>query len=398
MRRLYNIGRLFTGTKAGVIEKAAIICDDDEHIAWCGRQGEEPIDLLRYVAHEDDCDGGLVTAGLIDAHTHPLYAGNRMAEIAMRSAGASYEEVAKAGGGIVATVKATREASPRALEDATGKRLRRWLEGGATTVEAKTGYLLEREGELEATRILKRLSERKDLPRIEVTFLAAHALPPDRGANLGKYTKQVASWCRDAELAGARFCDVFCDRGYFSVAQSRRILKSAQSAKLIPRLHADELARTGGARLAAELHAASADHLLRANRGDAVALARAGVVATLAPGTALSIGKLPPVKDLVAAGAVIALGTDHNPGTSGITSMSVVVAMAVAVFKLSVQQAVMAATVGGALSLSRLDRGVVAGSMLADLVLWDTDHEGAFAWAYGLKALRVWRGGAQVLS
>jgi len=397
MRRLHNIGRLFTGTDAGVIERAAVICDDDEHIAWCGREGDEPRDLLGYVAHDDDCAGGLMTAGLIDAHTHPVYGGNRMAEIAMRSAGASYEEIAKAGGGIVASVKATRETASAALEHATSTRLSRWLEGGATTVEAKTGYHLEREGELEATRILKRLSDRNDLPRIEVTFLAAHAQPPDRRANLDKYAKQVASWCPDAHAAGARFCDVFCDRGYFSVSQSRRILKAAIEAQLIPRLHADELARTGGSRLASELHAASADHLLCANRGDALALARAGVVATLAPGTALSIGKLPPIKDLMAAGAVIALGTDHNPGTSGITSMSVVVAMAVAVFKLSVEKALLAATVGRAASISRQDRGIVARSMLADLVLWDAEHEGAFAWAYGLRARRVWRGGAQVL-
>jgi imidazolonepropionase len=395
MRRLHNIGRLFTGTAAGVIEHAAVIIDD-ERIAWCGRESDEPFDLLGYVSDDEDCGGALMTAGLIDAHAHPLYAGNRMAEVAMRSAGASYEEVAKAGGGIVATVKATREATPTALEQTTAQRLRRWFEGGATTVEAKTGYHLEREGELEATRILKRLSEREDLPRIEVTFLAAHATPPDRGAKLGSYAKQVAGWCADAQMAGARFCDVFCDRGYFSISQSRRILKAAIKAELIPRVHADELARTGGSRLAASLHAVSADHLLRANRGDAVALARAGVVATLAPGTAMSIGKLPPVKELLAAGAVIALGTDHNPGTSGITSMSLVVAMAVGVFKLSAAQALVAATVGGARSIARSDRGAVAPSMLADLVLWDADHEGAFAWAYGLKPLRVWRGGAQM--
>jgi imidazolonepropionase len=396
MRRLHNIGRLFTGTDAGVIEKAAVIFDDDEHIAWCGREGDEPRDLLGYVAHDDDCGGGLVTAGLIDAHTHPLYAGNRMAEVAMRSAGASYEDVAKAGGGIAATVRATREATPAALEQATAQRLTRWFEGGATTVEAKTGYHLEREGELEATRILKRLSDRKDLPRIEVTFLAAHAKPPDRGAKLGSYAKHVADWCGDARLAGARFCDVFCDRGYFSVSQSRRILKAAVEAQLIPRVHADELARTGGSRLAAAMHAASADHLLRANRGDAVALARAGVVATLAPGTAMSIGKAPPVRELLAAGAVIALGSDHNPGTSGITSMSLVVAMAVGFLKLSVEQALIAATVGGARSIARSDRGAVAPSMLADLVLWDAEHEGAFAWSYGLKPVRVWRGGIQL--
>ncbi len=395
MRRLTNIGRLFTGTPAGVIEKAAVIVDD-ERIAWCGRQGDEPLELLGYVSEDEDCGGGLVTAGLIDAHTHPVYAGDRMAEVAMRTAGASYLDIAKAGGGIVATVNATRAEPLASLESAAAARLRRWFEGGATTVEAKTGYHLERDGELAATRILKRLGERQDLPRIEVTFLAAHAVPPDRGANLGKYAKESATWCEDAREAGARFCDVFCDRGYFSVAQSRHILKAAIKAKLIPRLHADELARTGGSRLAAELHAVSADHLLCANRSDAVAMARAGVVATLAPGTALSIGKLPPVKELAAAGAAIALGTDHNPGTSGITSMSLVVAMAVGIFKMSAEQALLAATVGGALSISRPDRGAVAPSMLADLVLWDANHEGAFAWAYGLKPRRVWRGGVPI--
>ena len=395
MRRLTKIGRLFTGTPAGVIEKASVIVDD-ERIAWCGREGDEPIELLGYVSEDEDCGGGLVTAGLVDAHTHPVYAGDRMAEVAMRTAGASYSEVAKAGGGIRATVKATREAAPDALEKATGQRLARWLEGGATTVEAKTGYHLEHDGELESVRILDRLGRRTDLPRIEVTFLAAHALPPDRGAKLGKYAKEVAGWCHEAHEAGARFCDVFCDQGYFSVDQSRRILKAGLEAKLIPRMHADELARTGGSRLAAEMHAASADHLLCANRGDAVALARAGVVATLAPGTAVSIGKLPPVKELSAAGAVIALGTDHNPGTSGITSMSLVVALAVGVFKMSAEQALIAATVGGALSISRSDRGAVAPTMLADLVLWEAEHEGAFAWAYGLKPRKVWRGGASI--
>lgn len=397
MRRLRNIGRLFTGTPQGVIEDAAVICDGEE-IAWVGKHGDEPRQLMESVVEEDDCSGGLVTAGLIDAHTHPVYAGDRMAEVAMRSAGASYEEVARAGGGIRATVKATREEPVGSLEQATAHRLWAWLAGGATTVEAKTGYHLNREGELDSTRLLARLSRRQDLPRIEVTFLGAHALPPDRWARLGSYAKQVAEWCDDAYAAGARFCDVFCDRGYFTVPQSRAILKAAIKAKLIPRLHADELAHTGGSRLAAELHAVSADHLLRANRGDALALARAGVVATLAPVTALSIGRIPPVKDLTAAGAMIALGTDHNPGTSGLVSMSAVVALAVAVFKLPVDRALLAATLGGAYSLSRSDRGVVAPHKLADLVLWEAEHEGAFAWAYGLKPRIVWRGGTQVFA
>jgi imidazolonepropionase len=389
MRRLRNIGRLFTGTSVGVIEDAAVICDG-EKIAWCGPHGQEPHELMEAVSEDDDCAGGLVTAGLIDAHTHPVYAGDRMPEVAMRTAGATYEQVAKAGGGIRATVSATRAEPMSELEQATARRLWAWLEGGTTTVEAKTGYHLNREGELETTRMLARLGERKDLPRIEPTFLAAHALPPDRWARHGAYAGEVATWCADAHLAGARFCDVFCDRGYFTVSQSRKILKAGIEAKLIPRIHADELA--------AELHAVSADHLLRANRGDAVALARAGVVATLAPGTAISIGKLPPVKELTDAGAVIALGTDHNPGTSGITSMSLVIALAVGVFKLSAERALIAATVGGAHSLSRSDRGVVAASKLADLVLWEAEHEGAFAWAFGLKPRHVWRGGTQVFA
>jgi imidazolonepropionase len=397
MRRLRNIGRLFTGTSVGVIEDAAVICDG-EKIAWCGPHGQEPHELMEAVSEDDDCAGGLVTAGLIDAHTHPVYAGDRMPEVAMRTAGATYEQVAKAGGGIRATVRATRAEPISALEQTTARRLWAWLEGGTTTVEAKTGYHLNREGELETTRMLARLGERKDLPRIEVTFLAAHALPPDRWARHGPYASEVATWCKDAHLAGARFCDVFCDRGYFTVSQSRKILTAGVEAKLIPRIHADELARTGGARLAAELHAVSADHLLRANRGDAIGLARAGVVATLAPGTAISIGKLPPVKELTDAGAVIALGTDHNPGTSGITSMSLVIALAVGVFKLSAERALIAATVGGAHSLSRSDRGVVAASKLADLVLWEAEHEGAFAWAFGLKPRLVWRGGTQVFA
>src|SRR6266550_9304854 len=220
MNRLRNIGRLFTGTPAGVIEDAAVILMG-EQIVWCGQHGEEPHELMESISDEHDCAGGLVTAGLIDSHTHPVYAGDRMAEVAMRSAGASYEQVAKAGGGIRATVEATRLESVGALEQATARRLWSWLEGGTTTVEAKTGYHLEREGELESTRLLARLGARDDLPRIEVTFLAAHALPPDRGARMGAYTRLVAEWCADAYMAGARFCDVFCDQGYFSVTQSR---------------------------------------------------------------------------------------------------------------------------------------------------------------------------------
>ena len=395
MRRLYNIGRLFTGTDQGVIPGAAVVFEGDR-IAWCGHEGSEPRVMMDAVTDDYDCGGGLVTAGLIDAHAHPLYAGDRMAEVAMRSEGRTYAEIAKAGGGIKATVKNTRAASHASLEQAAAQRLAQWFDGGATTVEAKTGYHLNRDGELSAVRILKRLSERDDVPRLEITFLAAHALPPDRGASLAGYAANVASWCQDARAAGARFCDVFCDRGYFTVGQSRKILEAAVDAKLIPRLHADEFARTGGSRLAADLHAASADHLLCADRNDAKALARAGVVATLCPVTALSVGKVPPVAQFISAGAVIAFGTDHNPGTSGMTSMSQVIALAIGLFKMSASRALLAATTGSAQSLDLSDRGAVKRSLLADVVLWDAEHEGAFAWAFGLAPRQVWKGGSPI--
>lgn len=393
MRRLRNIGRLFTGGEDGVIARASVIMRGRQ-IEWRGRQGSEPHRLMAAVTHDHDCGGGLVTAGLIDAHTHPVYAGNRMAEVAMRAAGAGYGEIARAGGGIVATVKATRAAALRELQAMTAARLRRWLAGGATTVEAKTGYFLNQKGELSGVELLRNLAARRTLPSIEVTFLAAHAVPP--GGSLDAYAAQVVGWNRAAKKAGARFCDVFCDEGYFTVEQSRAILRSAIEAGLIPRLHADELARTGGSLLAARLGAASADHLLCANEVDARALARAGVVATLAPVTALSMGRLPPVKQLRDAGAVIALGTDHNPGTSGLTSMSAVIALAISVLKMSVEEALLAATMGGARSLRLDDRGRIERGLRADLVLWDADHEGAFAWAFGLAPRQVWKGGVPV--
>jgi imidazolonepropionase len=184
---------------------------------------------------------------------------------------------------------------------------------------------------------------------------------------------------------------VFCDAGYFTIAQSRRLLGAAASAGLLPRIHADELARTGGAMLAAELGCSSADHLLLVDELDARALAASGVVATLAPVTALAMGKTPPVATLLNAGVSIALGSDHNPGTCGTTSMSLVVALAVSELGLSVGQALEAATAGGAASLRLSDRGRIDVGRRADLVAWDADHEGAFAWSYGLQPRQVWK-------
>ncbi len=407
MQVLRRIGRLVSGMAGGgtsndgadglsVRENAAVVIGNDGRIAWVGDEA----DLASPgVFEEVDLGGALVTAGLIDAHSHPVYGGDRFGEIAMRSAGASYEEIAAAGGGIASSVQATRATDLRALEQEVRDRLRSWLRGGTTTVEAKTGYFLDETGELAAVRLLARCASSplaEDLPSVEITYLGGHAVGPEWGGDGDAYAEEAAKWSGAALAEGARHADVFCDVGYFTVDQSRRMLNGAVSAGLLPRIHADELALTGGAQLAAELGCVSADHLLCLDETGIAALAGAGVVATLAPVTALAMGRTPPARALVEAGATVALGTDHNPGMCGTTSMSLVVALAVAELGLSVGEAVVAATAGGARSLRLEDRGLVATGMRADLVAWDADHEGAFAWAYGLRPLSVWRAGRRV--
>lgn len=395
MKLIRNIGRAFTSTQEGVIEGAAIRIDDDK-ISWVGPEQKLPPELAEI---DDVCDaeGALVTPGLIDAHTHPVYAGSRFDEIARRSAGASYSEIAESGGGIGATVTATRHASTADLRAMVHDRLREWLRSGTTTIEAKTGYHLTKEGELDAVDLLVDIAASYDVPRIVPTFLPVHATPPGFGGSRNGFVDEASKWCQEAADRGAAFCDVFCDQGYFTVEQSRRFLNAGLAAGLAPRIHADELAWTGGSQLAAQIYAASADHLLHASPSDARALAKAGVVATLAPATALAMGKFPPVDSLLQAGATIALGTDHNPGTSGLTDMTLVVSLAIAAFHLSVDQALLAATAGGARSLRRDDLGRIEKGAVADLVQWDTDHEGAFAWSYGVRLMRVWRDGDVVV-
>jgi imidazolonepropionase len=384
---LTNIGRLFTATEGGVIAGGGVVVEEDR-IVWVGRRGEEPGGWDERV----DVEGALVTPGLVDAHTHPVYAGTRLAEIARRSAGASYEEIAAAGGGIRATVTATREATTTELSDLVHRRLASWLAQGTTTVEAKTGYHLDHDGELDATRLLAAAGG-EDGAAVEVTFLGAHDLPPE-WRDHGAYAAEVAGWCADAAAAGARFVDVFCDGGYFSVEQSRLVLEAGRAVGLLPKVHADELARSGGSQLAAEVGAVSADHLLCATAEDAQALAGAGVVGVLCPITALAMHRPPPpARVLQDAGVVLALGSDHNPGQAGTTSMSLVVGLAVHVLGLSVDEALTAATAGGARAVAAADRGAVRAGARADLVAWDTDHEGGFAWDLGLRPRRVWKGG-----
>jgi imidazolonepropionase len=389
---LDRIGRLFTATEAGVATDAALVVADDR-IAWVGDTGvSPPATLAGRVEERVDCEGGLVTPGLVDAHTHPVYSGQRFAEIAARSAGLSYRDVG-ADGGIAATVAATRSASFDTLREDTRHRLADWAASGTTTVEVKTGYHLERDGELRTVDLLAGLRGQPGLPDLRITFLAAHALPPEADGDWDAYADTAAGWSTEAAARGADACDVFCDEGYFSVAQSERVLRAGARAGLQVRVHADELARTGGAQLAARLDATSADHLLRVTEKDAHALAAAGVAATLCPGTALAMGATPDVGALRSAGVTVALGSDHNPGMCGTTDMTVVLAMAVAGLGLSVEEALFAATAGGTAAVGLSDRGAVREGLRADLVWWDADHEGAFAWAWGVAPRRVWAAG-----
>jgi imidazolonepropionase len=399
VRLLTNIGRLWTGSE--VWSNAAILAQDDR-IAWVGQASELPasipgvIEDIVDVDHVENLGGALVTPGLIDAHTHPVYAGNRWAELAMRSSGSSSTEISAAGGGLSSTVTVTRGTDPWTLCNGVRERLRAWILTGTTTIEGKTGFHLTRDGELADVRLLRSLEGEPGMPRVHVTFLAAHTVPPEYFGRRHDYVDAIGTWCADARSAGADSVDVYCDEGHFTEREARWVLGQGRLAGLLPRLHACGDPRGGAAILAAELGCASADLLHGADDDDVAALARAGVAAVICPGTSAESGRVPPVRALLDKGVAVALGSDHSPGGNGITSMPLVMSLAIAEFGMSVTEALRAATLGGAQALRAPDRGAMARGRFADMVAWDADHEGAFAWAYGLKPLRVWRGGEPV--
>jgi len=398
-RLLTNIGRLWTGSE--ILSNAAILTYD-ERIAWVGPSAELPrsvpgvVDDIVDVDLVENLGGGLVTPGLIDAHTHPVYAGNRYAELAMRSSGLSEGEITAAGGGISSTVTVTRGTDPWTLCNNVRERLACWLQSGTTTIEAKTGYHLTRDGELADVRMLRSLENEPGMPRVHVTFLAAHSVPPEFFGRRSDYIDAVSAWCADAAAVGADSVDVDCEDGRFNEDEARWILNAGRRSGLLPRLHACGHSHTGAARVAAEMGCASADLLHAAADDDVAALSRAGVAAVICPGSAMQLNARPPVRSLLDKGVAVALGSDHTPGGVGITSMPLVIALAVSYLGMSVTEALRAATLGGAHALRAPDRGAMVRGRLADIVLWDADHEGAFAWNYGLQPRRVWRGGEPV--
>lgn len=399
VRLLTNIGRLWTGTD--LLSNAAMLVHNDR-IAWVGLASELPQSLPGVVEDIVDVDevenlgGGLVTPGLIDAHCHPVYAGNRYAEIAMRASGASKVEINGAGGGVASTVTVTRGTDPWTLCNAVRERLRHWVLSGCTTVETKTGYHLTRDGELADVRLLRSLEEEPGMPRLHVTFFAAHAVPPEYFGRPHDYVEAVGSWLGDAAQAGAEGVDVYCDNQQFTAEDANWLLAAGRSAGLQPHMHACAKPRHGAVRMAADLKCTSVDLLHETDEDDILALAKTGTPVVVCPTTSLHERNTPPVRALLDHGVPVGLGTDHNPGLSGSTSLPLSISMAVAMFNMSVLEALRAATVGGAYALGTTERGVLAPGNYADIVQWDADHEGAFAWAYGLKTLRVWRGGETI--
>ncbi|HSM38795.1 MAG TPA: imidazolonepropionase [Candidatus Limnocylindrales bacterium] len=359
----------------------------DGRVTWIGAAADAPA-----ADESTDLGAALVTPGLVDAHTHPVYAGDRSDEAAARLAGATYD-----GGGILRTVAATRAADDALLESLVEERLRAQLAAGTTTVECKSGYGLSTDEELRALRIIGQVAKRVPA-RVVRTFLGAHALPPAEPDYVDRVVEEMLPAV--AAEGVADFCDVFCDAGFFSLADAERILRVASDRGMGLRLHADQLSRTGAAELAVRMGATSADHLEQLDDAGVAALARSGTVATLLPGPALVMrDRLPPARALLDAGATVALASDANAGTFGTWgAMPLVIGLGATLLGMSVAEALRAATLGGAAALGLGGRrGGLGPGMDADLVAWDAEHEGAFALHLGnVRALRTFVGGAEV--
>jgi imidazolonepropionase len=366
-----NIGLLVTNSpdapgELGLVENAAVSLRDKQ-IVWAGPEDEIPVALRR--SAELDVERRTVIPGFVDSHTHLVFAGDRAEEFSARLGGASYEEILRSGGGIHSTVAATREASIDELLTQSVGRANRMLRLGTTTVEIKSGYGLAAAEEVRLLEVAGRVGEDSGIGVMR-TFLGAHV--PDRGVSEEDHVALVIDEMLPAAAPHADFCDVFVDRGAFSVDSARRVFEAATEYGLVPRLHAEQLTHTGAAALAADLHAASADHLDHVTAEDTVAMAAAGVVAVMLPGAGFSMrAGQAPARMLWDAGVTVALATDCNPGTSYVESMQFVIALACLEMGLTADEAVWSATRGGANSLRRDDLGIIRAGAAADLAIFD---------------------------
>lgn len=367
-----------------------VLASLDSRIVWVGPEADAPI---FQAAETIDCEGRWITPGLIDPHTHLVYGGDRAREFEMRLAGASYEEIAKAGGGIVSTMAATRAASEDELVAQALPRLDALIAEGVTTVEVKSGYGLSVEQELKSLRAARRLAEVRPV-RIATTFLGAHALPPEFAHDAEGYIDLVCREMLPAVVAEglADSVDAFCEGIGFSRDQTRRVFETARRYGLPVKLHAEQLSNRNGAALAAEFGALSADHLEYLDAAGIAAMAEAGTVATLLPGAYYFVREttLPPIEALRTAGVPIALATDCNPGTSPMTSMLLVMNMAATLFRLTVEECLAAVTREAARALGRLSvTGTLEAGKACDLAIWNIERPAELVYRIGFNPLQA---------
>jgi imidazolonepropionase len=343
-------------------------------------------------AEKVDVAGRVVLPGFVDSHTHLIHAASRAEEYELKIQGASYEEIAKKGGGILNSVRRLRAATSQQLKQRARAALDGFAAHGTTTIEAKSGYGLDVASELKILSLHKELSAEQPV-EIASTFLGAHIVPLEfRGKANGpeEYVKLLTDWLIPEVASGglAEFCDVFCDRGAFSRAQAKEILAAGMKHKLVPRLHAEQLTRTGAAQLAVELDAASCDHLEQVNTNDIRALAKSDTVATLLPGCDFHLGlkQYAPARKLIEAGAIVALATDYNPGTSPTLSMPMILSLACTQLRMTPAEAIAAATINAAYSLGRHNRiGSLEVGKQADLAVFEVEDYREIPYYFGVN-------------
>lgn len=392
--RVWQGARLAPMTGAGVVEDGVVACKDGR-IVYAGSRAAAPaIEAAEVV----DCAGRWITPGLIDCHTHLVHAGNRAHEFELRLAGASYEEIARTGGGIVSTMKATRAANVEELVQSALPRLDALIAEGVTTVEIKSGYGLSLDDELKMLRAARQLGEARQVT-VKTSLLAAHALPPEFAGDADGY---VAHVCDEIIPAAARAgladaVDGFCETIGFTTAQIERVFEAARAHGLPVKLHAEQLSNSNGAALAARFDALSADHLEHLDDAGIAAMAASGTVAVLLPGAYYFTRETlpPPIAKLRAACVPMALATDCNPGTSPLTSLLLAMNMGATLFRLTVEECLAAVTREAARALGMQDQvGTLEAGKQSDLAIWDIERPAELVYRIGANPLhqRVWRG------
>jgi imidazolonepropionase len=377
----------------GLIPDAALLIDGDR-IAWIGPRMDAP-----QAEKTIDCNGLLLTPGLIDAHTHIVFGGNRAAEFEQRLNGASYADTARAGGGILSTVTATRAATEDDLVAQALPRLDAMIRQGATTVEVKSGYGLTIDDELKMLRAARRLATLRPVT-ITTTHLAAHAIPPEYAGRADAYIEDVAiPSLRAAHAEGlVDAVDAFCETIAFSPAQVDRLFAAARALGLRVKLHAEQLTDQGGASLATRYAALSADHLEYLSEGGIADMAVTGTIATILPGAFYTLREtqMPPIAALRAAGVPMAVATDCNPGSSPMTSLPLAMNMACTLFRMTPEEALLGTTAHAARALGLTDRGTLSPGLRADLCLWNAQHPAEISYYIGAYSLHKSIIGGQV--